>query len=142
MLDFDLAWPGGGPGEGVSGSRSRPWNGPLRHRGPPCACELIWAQASVVVVSTWLVGAPSCWRIRGLVHAPIKGRVVGRRWCKSRGRRFIIYRERQGYLMERQLDNGGMSQVFGRRWSVYNMAALGLVAVGTAAATRARANRR
>lgn len=37
----------------------------------------------------------------------------------------------------RQLDNGGMSQVFGRRWwSVYNMAVLGLVAVGTAAATR------
>ena len=42
----------------------------------------------------------------------------------------------------RQLDNGGMSQVFGRGWSVYNMAVLGLVAVGTAAATRARANRR
>ena len=24
ILDFDLAWPGGGPGEGVSGSLSRP----------------------------------------------------------------------------------------------------------------------
>jgi hypothetical protein len=24
ILDFDLAWPGGGPGEGVSGSRSLP----------------------------------------------------------------------------------------------------------------------
>jgi hypothetical protein len=52
MLDFDLAWPGGGPGEGVSGSlsRSRPWNGPLRHRGPPCACELILALSGAVAL--------------------------------------------------------------------------------------------
>ena len=56
MLDFDLAWPGGGPGEGVSGSRSRPWNGPLRHRGPPCAWELIWAQALLLLFLLLLVG--------------------------------------------------------------------------------------
>ena len=121
ILDFDLAWPGGGPGEGVSGSRSRPWNGPLRHRGPPCACELIWAQAGTVGrLLLLLVGrsrAPSCWRIRGLVHTPIKGRVASRKSCRPRGRR-IIYRERQGCRV-RQLDNGVMSQVFGRKWSVY-----------------------
>jgi len=40
-LDFDLACPGGGPGDGV------PWPWPkglpLRHRGPSCALELIIA---------------------------------------------------------------------------------------------------
>jgi hypothetical protein len=103
MLDFDLAWPGGGPGEGVSGSLSRPWNGPLRHRGPPCACELIWAQTGTVgrlllLLSMLLVGgsrAPSCWRIRGLLHTPIQGMVGSRKSRRPRGRR-IIYRERQG----------------------------------------------
>lgn len=38
-LDFDRAWPGGGPGDGVS---SLPFpNGLFRHRGPFCACELM-----------------------------------------------------------------------------------------------------
>jgi hypothetical protein len=69
MLDFDLAWPGGGPGEGVSGSRSLPWNGPLRHRGPPCACELIWAQAVLLLLLVGRsgrrrVGASGAWFTR------------------------------------------------------------------------------
>ena len=111
MLDLDLAWPGGGPGEGVSGSLSRPWNRPLRHRGPPCACELIWAQAAAaVVVSSRLVGAPSCWRIRGLVHAPIKGRVVGRKWCIWLGGGVLLYTGKDKGIL--------WSEAIRQRWDV------------------------
>lgn len=39
MLDLDRAWPGGGPGEGVSASR--PPNGLFLHLGPLCDCALI-----------------------------------------------------------------------------------------------------
>lgn len=95
MLDFDLAWPGGGPGDGVSGSRCRPWNGPLRcHRGPPCACELILAAEVAIVVSSRVVAGGVVLRASGgCFTRPSKGGDESKVERASRAR-CLIYRER------------------------------------------------
>lgn len=82
MLDFDLAWPGGGPGEGVSGSLSRPWNGPLRHLGPFCACELMLPRVgAVALLLVWLVVVQS--RVTSSAHpGPVQASIRGLRACR------------------------------------------------------------
>lgn len=57
-LDLDLACPGGGPGDGVSGSLSRPCSAPLRHLGPSCACELMVAQPGAALPVLLVVVRP------------------------------------------------------------------------------------
>lgn len=58
MLDFDLAWPGGGPGDGVSASLP---NGVFRQRGPFCACALIVDVVRTIVL--WIQARSSNTRV-------------------------------------------------------------------------------